>query len=158
VSAHPSAPASAAPGASPRAQVLLDAVDHRRRLLQHGLALLGVVLLLAAGAAFLLTRGLSATASIAAVLAIVAMACGFRVTIGWTVPYKGHEIRFENHPIRGEALLIDGVTSGRGRIGIRNTLQAVVASGDGAGDLITAESVAGLLAFRCRILAEPARR
>jgi len=149
---------SASPGLSARAQVLLDAVEHRRRLLQHGLALLGVVLLLASGAAFLQTRGVSATGSVAAVLAIVAIASGLRMKIRWTVPYRGHEIRFENHPIRGEALLIDGVTCDRGRIGLWNRLQGVVPSGDGAGDLITAESEAGLFAFRCRILAEPAPR
>jgi hypothetical protein len=43
-------------------------------------------------------------------------------------------------------------------MGISNTLSGVIASGNGAGDRIVAESEAGFLAFRCRITADTAAR
>lgn len=91
-------------------------------------------------------------------MGVVFMAAGFRVKVRWTVPYKGHQIRFENDPFRGEALFIDGAPCGRGKMGISNTLSGVIASGNGAGDRIVAESEAGFLAFRCRITADTAAR
>jgi hypothetical protein len=147
------------PAPSPSATILLDAEDRRRRILQHALVLSGVVLLSIAGILFRRTHAaLSVPGAGFALAAIVAFAAGYRMKVRWSVPYKGHAVVFENDPFRGEGLFIDRVLCGRGRMGIRNTLTGFIASGEGAGDRITADSEAGYLAFRCRIIAEPAAR
>ena len=143
----------------PSATILLDAEDRTRRILQHALVLSGVVLLSIAGILFRKTHAaLSVPGAGFAMAALVAFAAGYRMKVRWSVPYKGHAVVFENDPFRGEGLFIDRVLCGRGRMGIRNTLTGVIASGNGAGDRITADSEAGYLAFRCRIIAEPAAR
>ena len=150
-------PGMSARGSSGSSTSLLDAVDRGRRILQHGLVLLGVVLLALSGLLFRKTHaGLSAPGAVAGIVGVAAILAGFVVKIRWRVAYRGHEIRFENDPFRGEALFIDGAACARGKMVRRNTLTGVVASGDGAGDRIVAQSEAGYLAFRCRIDAEPA--
>lgn len=65
-----------------------------------------------------------------------------------------HRIRFENDPLRGEQLFIDGQLAARGRLGLLTALEAVIPDGAGAGDRIVAICEAGLMRFRCRLRAE----
>jgi hypothetical protein len=78
----------------------------------------------------------------------------FRFPIGWTLTYKGHQLRFHNHPIRGERLYIDGVLADRGRLALNVTTRGTIQSGAGAGERITAHSRAGLTSFSCLMIAE----
>ena len=78
----------------------------------------------------------------------------FRYPIGWTVSYKGHRIRFFNHPILGERLYIDDQLADRGRLGFNVTMRGTIESGAGAGERITAQSRCTFVAVSCRIVAE----
>lgn len=135
------------------AGVLLDQTDRRRRLLQHG-AILGGILLLAPVAALIDVPGhwSFAIATMAAGLLLLAIATTIKQR--WTVDYKGHVIKFENNPIRGERLFIDGELAGKGKIGYRSEIRGVLRGGDGSGEAIVASTTAGLLSFHCRIVAE----
>ena len=53
----------------------------------------------------------------------------FRYPIGWTVLYKGHRIRFYNHPVFGERLYIDDHLADRGRIGFNVTMRGTIERG-----------------------------
>jgi hypothetical protein len=86
----------------------LKATDTAGRLLQHGSTLAGVMLLVLAIPMFAQGRGFSALGTAAVALGLVALVCGLRVKICWEVLYKGHTIRFENDPLVGEKLFIDG--------------------------------------------------
>ena len=130
-------------------ETLLEAVDTKRRIRQHGGILAGVVVLLVA----------RLVVDVNLVLGLAAIAAGFglfayaaRIKQHWEVSYKGHRIQFENNPLRGEKLFIDGDLVGKGRIGYRSEIHATIAHGDGAGDKIVVLTVAGLLSFGCRIL------
>lgn len=138
-------------------ETLLDASETKQRLIQHGAALAGIVLLLAALVAFASPpAGLNVIGGIAAALGLGAIILGLRVKIGWQVRYKGHTIRFENDPLVGEQLYIDDARVARGHLGYRIVLHAAIPNGNGAGDRIESVSMAGLLRFRCRITATPA--
>jgi len=134
---------------------LLDAKDTSGRLLQHSAMLTGLILLVLAVVVFVTSPEMKIPAAVAGVLGLIAFVCGLRVKMCWEVSYKGHAIRFENDPLRGEALYIDGELVARGGLGIWMVLQGSVRSGAGIGDQIIAESVAGLLSFRCKISAKP---
>jgi hypothetical protein len=135
--------------------VLLEGTSRGRRIAQQ---------LLPAAGAFLAVVGLSAAAVapsqhrwlflMIALAGAFVVAATFRLTLDWRVNYKGHEIHFQNHPFRGERLYIDGKRVAIGGIGLRKTLQGTLERGDGAGERITAESVADPREFRVRILAE----
>jgi len=91
------------------------------------------------------------------VLVVAGLALGvmlFRFPIGWTVAYKGHRIRFYNHPIWGERLYIDNRLADRGRIGFNVTMRGTIESGAGAGERITAVSRCTFLVVQCRIVVE----
>jgi hypothetical protein len=137
---------------------LLEATDRKRRLLQHGSIFAGIFLLTLAGAAIKGPRGVNPWALAALALGLAAIVASGLVEIRWDVAYKGHAIRFVNHPWSGEQLYIDGELVARGGIGIRMVLQGTVKSGEGAGDRIEAVSEAGLLSFRCKITATPAAK
>ncbi len=134
---------------------LLDRTDRTRRLVQHG-AILGGILL------FVVTIGLVdspggrplAIGAIVAGFALLAVAS--RIAQAWEVPYKGHQIRFVNNPILGEKLFIDDELAGKGQIGHQSEIRATLARGDGIGDVIIVRTAAGLLSFRCAIVALPA--
>ena len=135
---------------------LLDATDTRKRLMQHGATLAGVGLL--GAASFLVGRpGLLGAGLVCIALGLGLFAVSASVSQRWQVTYRGHPVRFENNPFRGERLYIDGELVGRGKIGFESELRGTIRSGAGAGDQIVSRSRAGLLTFRCRILAEPLR-
>ncbi|MCI0724960.1 MAG: hypothetical protein L0338_39250, partial [Acidobacteria bacterium] len=110
---------------------------------------MGIFLLIVAGAALRGSHGVNLQPMIVAGLGFAAIGAATFARIRWEVPYKGHTIRFENHPWNGERLYIDGELVARGGLGIRMVMQATLKSGDGAGDSIEAVSVAGLFGFRC---------
>jgi len=133
--------------------LLLDVTDRKLRPLQHGVVLAGVVVLLVAGAAAKRPEGIALTLwMIAGGLALIGAAAAIRQK--WAVTYKGHDVRFENNPLLGEKLFIDNTSSGKGKLGYRSEIRAVIASGEGAGDTVIARTEAGLLTLRCRITAE----
>jgi serine/threonine-protein kinase len=125
---------------------LLDATDTRKRLVQNGCVLLGLVIVIGAG---LMDLGLIPILIGAGLLVVAA-----RVRQRWEQVYRGHRIGFRNGVFTGERLYIDGKRVGRGGFGRRRELRGVIRTGDGAGDEIMALVEAGLLSFRCRIYAE----
>ena len=131
-------------------QTLLDVTDKAKRRLQHGAVFAGVIVLLLAKVVVNRPDGKPlALVTIAAGLALFVVAMFIRQK--WTVTYKGHEVRYENNPFAGEKLFIDGLRAGKGKVGYRSEIRAVIAAGDGVGDTIIVRSEAGLLALRCRI-------
>jgi hypothetical protein len=122
---------------------------------QHG-ALLGGNLLAAWGMSHLIwDLGLSPTLSWVAVgLGLGLVILGGFVRQRWEVSYRGHRVQFDNGMFTGERLFIDGRCVARGGFGYRMELRGTITDGDGAGDQIMALSEAGLLQFRCRIIAE----
>jgi hypothetical protein len=145
-----------APAVLDRGLVLLDETDTRRRILQHALILDGLLLLLIAGALIKTTDNLMLPGGIVLTVGLVSLLLAFFIKQRWTVPYKGHVIRFENDALRGERLFIDDDLVAKGGLGVRMVLQGSIKQGAGTGDRITAVSEAGLLRFRCRITATPA--
>lgn len=83
--------------------VLLDAIDRRTRIAQHGLIFAGVVTLLFA-------RGLvesSVPAALAAIAAgLILFAAAAAASQRWVVKYQGHDVAIANNPLRGERLLL----------------------------------------------------
>jgi hypothetical protein len=144
-------PASAGAVAGLLQTVILDAHATWRRKLQVVTQAVMLPILVAAVAT-------GAGGSNAAILlmgaCLLLVAVELKYPLGWTASYKGHQIRFYNHPIFGERLYIDGVLADRGRIGISITLRGTIESGAGAGERITAEVRAALPKLSCRIVAE----
>ena len=137
-------------------QTLLDETDTTRRVLQNGLVLDGILLFVTAGVLLRGPDNLSLVGGMVAALGVVSLIVAFFVKLRWTVAYKGHTIRFENDPYRGERLFIDDDLVAKGGLGVRMVLQDSIKQGAGTGDRITAVSEAGLFRFRCRITATPA--
>lgn len=138
---------------------LLDARVTWRRLLQTVLPVAGT--LVAAGGIAQLVRADSvwgAWAGPAAVVGVALVVVSMLFSVSWEVSYKGHRIRFQNHPCLAERLFIDGTLVDRGGIGVVMTLRGTIQSGDGAGDRIIATSRAGLTTFSCRIVAQPPQK
>jgi hypothetical protein len=148
------------PQATPGVAVtLLDARVVWRRLVQTVLPPAGT-LLAAAGIAQAIRADSSwgAWAGVAAIGGVVMVVASLLYAISWEVSYREHRILFRNHPCLAERLYIDGVLVDRGGLGVTMTLRGAIQSGDGAGDRITATSIAGLWSFSCRIVAEELRR
>ncbi len=135
--------------------VLLDATERFRRQAHMGLTLVGVVVLVVAKVAFR-KGGLSPQGFTLLGAGLALLALSFLIKIRWRVEYEGHEIVFENHPLRGEALYLDGALQGRGKRGVKNELRARIEVGRASGSTIVASSEARLLEVRCRITVEPA--
>jgi hypothetical protein len=135
--------------------VLLDETDTKIRSRQHASIFAGIALLA-------LARGVVAGegpwfwAGIAAIIGAIAL-FGYGATAfqDWTVDYRGHAIRYRNNPLRGEKLFLDGAPAATGKLGYRTEMRATIRGGDAAGDVIVAESEAGLTRFRCRIVVRP---
>lgn len=94
----------------------------------------------------------------ATVLALLIGVVGF-VTAGairqrWEMEYKGHHIRFENSPLTGERLFLDGGLVSRGGVGQKMELRAPIRVGDGAGEEVMALVDAGILQIRLRVYIE----
>jgi hypothetical protein len=119
--------------------VLLDTAATWRRIVQVGQQL-AVAPLLIVGVKLL--AGPGGTLTFLGVLLIIAgVACvvvELRYPLGWKLTYKGHRIRFTNHPFFGERLYIDDALVDRGRIGVNVTLRGTIERGTGAGERITA--------------------
>ena len=136
---------------------LLDETDRTQRRRQHillfaGLAAFTAGAVLAAAGVTERVGGLAAAAGLVIVAAGgFLFVSGARTVQRWEVPYRSHRIRFENNPITGESLAIDGAVVARGGLGRTMRLEGAIASGEGAGDRIVATSNAGLATFRCRI-------
>ena len=148
-------PASASAVSAMTQTLLLDATTTARRLLQVGLPLVGVLLFVQGP--MLLTRLPAADrwwAILPTLAGLAIIGSVMRFPLQWEVRYKGHRIRFQNHPLFGERLYIDNVLVARGRPGLHITLHGTIESGEGAGERITAQSRAGLFTFSCRIVAE----
>ena len=148
-------PATVQDAAAMLQTVLLDDRKRARRILQVVQQML-IAPLVIAGGALLLRPGTGSKIAGALMLAAVAvmMVVELRYPLGWKVSYKGHRIRFQNHPIFGERLFIDDVLVDRGRFGLHVTLRGTIERGAGAGERITAEAGAGFTSFSCRIVAE----
>jgi hypothetical protein len=135
---------------------LLDVTDRSVRRLQ--LAAVGASALLVGLAGVLLA---STNAPVwATVLALIIGVVGF-VTAGgirqrWELDYKGHHIQFENSPLTGERLFLDGGLVSRGGMGQKMELRAPIRVGDGAGEEIMALVDAGILQIRLRVYVEGA--
>jgi hypothetical protein len=135
---------------------LLDAGDTSRRLLQQALPVAGLLCILGGIGLFVSSPGRSPVPAVALIVAGAgALFSAPWLRVRWTVGYKGHRIRFQNDPVFGERLYIDDESFSSGPLGYAKTLEGTIRSGDGAGERITARSVAGLITFRCRITAEP---
>jgi hypothetical protein len=134
---------------------LLDARVTWRRLVQTVLPIAGTLL-----AAVRIAQAVRAGGSwggwagATAVVGVVLIVVSLLHAVSWEVSYKGHRIRFQNHPCLAERLFIDGLLVDRGGFGVMMTLRGTIQGGDGAGDRITATSRAGLWSFSCRIVAE----
>jgi hypothetical protein len=142
--------------ATPAAEVtLLDARVTWRRLVQTVGPIAGTLVAAVGIAQAVRADGSWGSWAGAAAIVGVALVVGSLLhVVSWEVTYKGHTIRFQNHPCLAERLFIDGVLVDRGGFGITMTLRGTIQGGDGAGDRITATSVAGLWSFSCRIVAE----
>lgn len=147
-------PASAEAVAGMLQVVLLDEETRSRRLLQViTQASFGPLVVL--GTLLTLTGGTFTTIGVV-FLAACAVLVGheLRNPLGWEVTYKGHRIRFQNHPLFGERLYIDGALADRGRFGFEVTLRATIEQGRGAGERITAYVSGNFTRLACRIVAE----
>ena len=138
------------------AETLLDATDRVRRLMQLGVVWLGVLVLIVARVLLRRPSGhLNPAGLTIAGIGLAAIVISIWVRVRWEVPYKGHVILFENDPLRGERLYIDGEVVAKGGRGYRLVLQGTIKEGAGAGDRITSVSEAGMFHFHCRLTAEP---
>jgi hypothetical protein len=88
------------------------------------------------------------------VAVVVLVAIELRYPLGWEAVYKGHAIRFRNHPIFGERLYVDDQLVDRGRFGRSVTLRGTIERGAGAGERITAHVQSAATFLSCRIVAE----
>ena len=147
-------PGSATAVAGMLQAVLLDTRSTWRRLLQvvlqaltFGMAAAGLLAVAKSGGNAQAGLVLLASGAIAGFIA-------FQFPLGWTVDYKGHRIRFYNHPIFGERLYIDDALVDRGRVGLNITLRGTIERGAGAGERITAVVKCGYTSLACRIVAE----
>lgn len=96
----------------------------------------------------------------ASVLALAAGAAGLVVAGGirqrWEMEYRGHLVRFENSPLTGERLFLDGGLVARGGLGTKMELRAPIRVGEGAGEELMALVDAGLSRLRLRLYVEGA--
>lgn len=133
---------------------LLDITDRRTRLLQQGLmaacGFLGGIatVMLVTGALPVVVAGLVVVGAV--VLFVVAAGIKQR----WEIEYRGHRIRFENSPVKGERLFLDEGLVATGGFGMKMELRAPIRVGEGAGDTIVALVDAGIREFRLRLFVE----
>jgi predicted Ser/Thr protein kinase len=135
--------------------VVLDATTISRRLVQNVLLALTAVLGMPGLMLVLRTRGDGLGLGLVFLVAgAVAAVAALRHQVGWSITYKGHSIRFNAHPFKGEQLFIDNRLVDRGRIGFAVVMKGTIESGAGAGERITAESKCTFVKVSCRIVAE----
>lgn len=105
----------------------------------------------------LIVRGGTASAVAGALLLLtiaVLIAIELRYPLEFAAVYKGHAIRFRNHPVFGERLYIDDELVDRGRFGSSVTLRGTIERGAGAGERITAQIRLSYSLLACRVVAE----
>lgn len=136
--------------------ILLDASDTGRRLLQQGLAVVGTALVVSG--IVLMATGQGAARGLGLPAAVVGAGLLFaasRILVRWEVPYGGHIIRFENSVVFGERLVINGERFTAGVLGYRKVIEGTIRRGTHSGQRVRAESVAGVVRFRCKVTVEP---
>lgn len=135
---------------------LLDVTDRSIRRLQLA-AMGGSGLLLGVAGAVTAAEVAPAWASaVAFVVGLAGLVVAGGVRQRWEMEYRGHEIRFENSPLTGERLFLDGGLVSRGGIGQKMELRAPIRVGEGAGEEIMALVDAGVLQLRLRLYVEGA--
>ena len=135
--------------------VVLDARATTRRWFQLVAQSGAVPLMTVGGGMVLRANGLDAIIGALMLLTVVVLvAIEIRYPLGWEAVYKGHAIRFRNHPIFGERLYVDGQLVDRGRFGRSGTLRGTIERGAGAGERITAHVRSSATFLSCRIVAE----
>ena len=153
---NPAARPASAHGVSALLQtVVLDARATTRRWLQLVAQAGTAPLIIVGGGTVLRASGIDAIVGGLMLLAVVVLvAIELRYPLGWEAVYKGHAIRFRNHPIFGERLYVDDQLVDRGRFGRSGTLRATIERGAGAGERITAHVRSSASFLSCRIVAE----
>ena len=147
-------PASAEAVAGMLQVVLLDEETRARRLLQV-ITQASFVPSVLMGGMMVGVGGTFATIGVIFLAAcLVLVVHELRNPLGWEVTYKGHRIRFHNHPVFGERLYIDGTLADRGRFGFEVTLRGTIEQGLGAGERISAHIRATFTRLACRIVSE----
>jgi hypothetical protein len=126
--------------------VLLDVIDRRRRVIQHGAIVTAIGLLVAAR--FVAdTRGATAAlAFVAIALALLAVAAS--VWQRWVIDYQGYRLVVENNPLRGERLLVGGKVAAKGRLGFISEMTTTIATSSGPEEILV-RTEARLTWFRC---------
>ncbi len=134
---------------------LLDASDTGRRLWQQGLALVGAALVVSGVVLMAIGQGVAQGLGLPAMLFGGGLLfAASRILVRWEVPYGGHIIRFENSVVFGERLVIDGERFTRGVLGYRKVIEGAIRRGSHTGTRVRAESVAGVVRFRCKLTVE----
>jgi hypothetical protein len=138
--------------------VIIDGRSRARRILQQATPMAGAFLMVAGMVSSAVTGSDSRIwALLAGSVGAIVLISSFWLTLDWQADYKGHRIHFQNHPFLGERLYIDGVQVAKGGLGLRKTLRGTIEQGDGAGERITADSVAGPREFSVRVVAQAFR-
>jgi hypothetical protein len=127
--------------------VLLDDIDQRKRLVQHGSIFAAIALLLAARYT---VESSVAAALVLIVAALAVFAVAACVWQRWAIDYQGYRIVVENNPFRGERLRIGGVVVAKGALGITNHLRATIATPSGPEEIVV-RTEARFTQFRCVI-------
>ena len=147
-------PASAEAVAGMLQVVLLDEETRARRLLQV-ITQASFVPSVLMGGLMVSVGGTFATIGVIFLAAcLVLVIHELRNPLGWDVSYKGHRIRFRNHPVFGERLYIDETLVDRGRFGFELTLRGTIEQGPGAGERIRAHISATFTRLACRVVAD----
>ncbi len=148
-------PASAQEVSALLQTVVLDARATIRRWLQLVAQSGTAPLMIVGGGMVLRANGIDAIIGALMLLAVVVLVgIELRYPLGWEAVYKGHSIRFRNHPIFGERLYVDDQLVDRGRFGRSGTLRGTIERGAGAGERITAHVRSSASFLSCRIVAE----
>jgi hypothetical protein len=126
--------------------VLLDVVDRRKRLIQHGAILTAIGLLVAARFVADVSGATAALALIAAALALFVVAAS--VWQRWIIDYQGYRIVVENNPFRGERLLVGGTVAAKGKIGFISNMTTMIATPSGPEEILV-RTEARFTWFRC---------
>lgn len=135
---------------------LLDVTDRSVRRLQLA-ALIASGLLIGIAGFLITTTEVPVWATVPAMLiGIIGIVIAGAIRQRWDLEYKGHQILFENNPITGERLFLDGGLVSRGGVGKKMELRAPIRVGDGAGEEIMALVDAGIFKLRLRVYAEGA--
>jgi hypothetical protein len=135
---------------------ILDVTDRSIRRLQIA-AVAGSALLSSVGfISFRSGNVPTALAAIALLAGVVGFVIAGSIRQRWEIPYRGHQIRFENSPLTGERLFLDGGMVSRGGVGMKMELRAPIRVGEGAGEEIMALVDAGIFTLRLRLYVEGA--